>query len=132
MTGHFNKLEDDLAWLRGKAHETDFCRTAASLLNHQFGFRRASVVHGACCVVSRYAEEFADSIAGAAEDGTITDEQLQRIFATDVIVQCRHPQSSELVWVAVESPAALTKATSTAPCSRPRFSAPYSPRKPYP
>ena len=102
MTGHFNKLENDLAWLRGKAHETDFCRTAASLLNYQFGFRRASVAYGACCVVSRYAEEFADSIAEAAEDGTITDEQLRRIFATDVIVQCRHPQSSEPVWVAVE------------------------------
>ena len=97
-----DKLKDDVGWLRGKAHETDFSRTATSLLNREFGFRRTRVVHGNVVAVPRYAEEFADSIAEAAEDGTITDEQLQRIFATDVIVQCRHPQSSDLVWVAVE------------------------------
>ena len=102
LTERTDKLTDDVAWLRGKAHETDFSRTATSLLNREFGFRRTRVVHGNVVVAPRYAEEFADSIAGAAEDGTISDEQLQRIFATDVIVQCRHPQSSELVWVAVE------------------------------
>ncbi|MYC35655.1 MAG: hypothetical protein F4X66_01880 [Chloroflexi bacterium] len=102
LTEDVDKLKDDVGWLRGKAHETDFSRTATSLLNREFGFRRTRVVHGNVVAVPRYAEEFADSIAGAAEDGTISDEQLQRIFATDVIVQCRHPQSSELVWVAVE------------------------------
>ena len=102
LTERTDKLTDDVAWLRGKAHETDFSRIATSLLNREFGFRRTRVVHGNVVAVPRYAEEFADSIAGAAEDGTITDEQLRRIFATDVIVQCRHPQSSELVWVAVE------------------------------
>jgi len=104
LTEDVEKLKDDVGWLRGKAHETDFSRTATSLLNREFGFRRTRVVHGNVVAVPRYAEEFADSIAGAAENGTITDEQLQRIFATDVIVQCRHPQSSELVWVAVEVP----------------------------
>ena len=102
LTERTDKLTDDVAWLRGKAHETDFSRTATSLLNREFGFRRTRVVHGNVVAVPRYSEEFADSIAEAAENGTITDEQLQRIFATDVIVQCRHPQSSELVWVAVE------------------------------
>lgn len=101
LTERADKLTDDVGWLRGKAHETDFSRTATSLLNREFGFRRARVVHGNV-IVPRYAEEFADSIAEAAEDGTITDEQLRRIFATEVIVQCRHHQSSELVWVAVE------------------------------
>ena len=103
LTERTDKLTDDVAWLRGKAHETDFSRTATSLLNREFGFRRTRVVHGNVVAVPRYSEEFADSIAEAAENGTITDEQLQRIFATDVIVQCRHPQSSELVWVAVEA-----------------------------
>lgn len=102
LTERTDKLTGDVAWLRGKAHETDFSRTATSLLNREFGFRRTRVVHGNVVAVPRYSEEFADSIAEAAENGTITDEQLQRIFATDVIVQCRHPQSSELVWVAVE------------------------------
>ena len=102
LTERTDKLTDDVAWLRGKAHETDFSRTATSLLNREFGFRRTRVVHGNVVAVPRYSEEFADSVAEAAENGTITDEQLQRIFATDVIVQCRHPQSSELVWVAVE------------------------------
>ena len=102
LTQRTDKLTDDVGWLRGKAHETDFSRTATSLLNREFGFRRTRVVHGNVVAVPRYAEEFADSVATAAEDGTITDEQLQRILATDVIVQCRHPQSSELVWVAVE------------------------------
>ena len=102
LTEDVDKLKDDVGWLRGKAHETDFSRIATSLLNREFGFRRTRVVHGNVVAVPRYAEEFADSIAGAAEDGTISDEQLQRIFATDVIVQCRHPQSSELIWVAVE------------------------------
>ena len=102
LTERTDKLTDDVAWLRGKAHETDFSRIATSLLNREFGFRRTRVVHGNVVAIPRYSEEFADSIAQAAEDGTITDEQLRRIFATDVIVQCRHPQSSELVWVAVE------------------------------
>ena len=102
LTDDVNKLKDDVGWLRGKAHETDFSRTATSLLNREFGFRRTRVVHGNIVAVPRYAEEFADSIAEAADDGTITDEQLQRIFATDVIVQCRRPQGPELVWVAVE------------------------------
>lgn len=102
LTERTDKLTDDVAWLRGKAHETDFSRTATSLLNREFGFRRTRVVHGNVVAVPRYSEEFTDSVAEAAENGTITDEQLQRIFATDVIVQCRHPQSSELVWVAVE------------------------------
>ena len=102
LTEDVEKLKDDVGWLRGKAHETDFSRIATSLLNREFGFRRTRVVHGNVVAVPRHAEEFADSIAEAAEDGTITDEQLRRIFATDVIVQCRHPQSSELVWVAVE------------------------------
>jgi len=102
LTEDVEKLKDDVGWLRGKAHETDFSRIATSLLNREFGFRRTRVVHGNVVAVPRHAEEFADSIAEAAEGGTITDEQLRRIFATDVIVQCRHPQSSELVWVAVE------------------------------
>lgn len=102
LTEDVDKLKDDVGWLRGKAHETDFGRTATSLLNREFGFRRTRVVHGNVVAVPRHAEEFADSISEAAEDGTITDEQLRRIFATDVIVQCRHPQSSELVWAAVE------------------------------
>lgn len=103
LTERTDKLTDDVAWLRGKAHETDFSRTATSLLNREFGFRRTRVVHGNVVAVPRYSEEFTDSVAEAAENGTITDEQLQRIFATDVIVQCRHPESSELVWVAVEA-----------------------------
>lgn len=102
LTERTDKLTDDVGWLRGKAHETDFSRTATSLLNREFGFRRTRVVQGNVIAAPRYAEEFADSIAEAAENGTITDEQLQRIFATDVIVQCRHPQSSDIVWVAVE------------------------------
>ena len=95
-------LKDNVGWLRGKAHETDFSRLAASLLNRDLGLRRVRVVKGNVVSPSRHAEEFADNIDDAAESDTITDEQYRRILATDVIAQCRRPGSSERVWVAVE------------------------------
>ena len=95
-------LKDNVGWLRGKAHETDFSRLAASLLNRELGFRRVRVVKGNVISHSRHAEEFADNIDDAVESDTITDEQYRRILATDVIAQCRRPGSSERVWVAVE------------------------------
>ena len=95
-------LKDNVGWLRGKAHETDFSRLAASLLNRDLGLRRVRVVKGNVISPSRHAEEFADNIDDAVENDTITDEQYRRILATDVIAQCLRPGSSERVWVAVE------------------------------
>ena len=95
-------LEDDVGWLRGKAYETDVSRTATSLLNREFGFRRARVVLGNVIAMPRYAEEFNEKVAAAADDGLITDEQFQRIFATDVIVHCRHSREADPTWVAME------------------------------
>ena len=95
-------LKDDVGWLRGKAYETDVSRTATSLLNREFGFRRASVVLGSVVAMPRYAEDFHEKIAAAADNGLITDEQFQRILATDVIVHCRRSQEAEPTWVAIE------------------------------
>ena len=95
-------LKDDVGWLRGRAYETDVSRTATSLLNREFGFRRARVVLGNVIAMPRYAEDFHEKVAAAAEDGLITDEQLQRILATDVIVHCRRSQEAEPTWVALE------------------------------
>ena len=95
-------LEDDVGWLRGKAYETDVSRTATSLLNREFGFRRARVVLGNVIAMPRYAEDFHETVAAAADDGVITDEQFQRIFATDVIVHCRRSREAEPTWVAME------------------------------
>ena len=95
-------LEDDVGWLRGKAYETDVSRTATSLLNREFGFRRTRVVLGNVIAMPRYAEDFHETVAAAADDGLITDEQFQRIFATDVIVHCRRSREAEPVWVAME------------------------------
>lgn len=95
-------LKDDVGWLRGKAYETDVSRTATSLLNREFGFRRARVVLGNVIAMPRYAEDFHETVAAAADDGIITDEQFQRIFATDVIVHCRRSLEAEPTWVAME------------------------------
>ena len=95
-------LKDDVGWLRGKAHETDFSRTATSLLHREFGFLRTRVVQGNVVSIPRLAEEFAEQIAEASERGIITTEQTQRIFATDVIAHCRRPGDTEPTWVAVE------------------------------
>ena len=95
-------LKDDVGRLRGKSHETDFARTATSLLNRELGFRRITVVHGNVIAIPRYAEEFHDKAFAAADDGVITDGQLQRIFDTDVIAHCRRPGETEPTWVAVE------------------------------
>ncbi|MDE2788348.1 MAG: hypothetical protein OXL37_17045 [Chloroflexota bacterium] len=96
------RVEDDVGWLRGKAYETDVSRTATSLLNREFGFRRARVVLGNVIAMPRYAEDFHETVAAAADDGIITDEQFQRIFATDVIVHCRRSPEAEPTWVAME------------------------------
>ena len=95
-------LKDDVGWLRGKAYETDVSRTATSLLNREFGFRRARVVLGNVIAMPRYAEDFHEKVAAAADDGLITNEQFQRIFATDVIVHCRRSPEAEPTWVAME------------------------------
>ena len=95
-------LEDDVGWLHGKAYETDVSCTATSLLNREFGFRRARVVLGNVIAMPRYVEDFHEKVAAAADDGSITDEQFQRIFATDVIVHCRRSQDAEPTWVAME------------------------------
>ena len=97
-----NTLKNDVGRLRGKAHETDFARTATSLLNSEFGFRRIRVVQGNVIALPRYAEEFHEKALEATDDGLITDEQLRRIFATDVIAHCRRPGETEPTWVAVE------------------------------
>ncbi len=97
-----SRVEDDVGWLRGKAYETDVSRTATSLLNREFGFRRARVVLGNVIAMPRYAEDFHEKVAAAADDGLITDEQFQRIFATDVIVHCRRSLEAEPTWVAME------------------------------
>ena len=96
------RVEDDVGWLRGKAYETDVSRTATSLLNREFGFRRARVVLGNVIAMPRYAEDFHEKIAAAADEGVITDEQFQRIFATDVIAHCRRTGEAEPTWVAME------------------------------
>lgn len=96
------RVEDDVGWLRGKAYETDVIRTAASLLNREFGFRRSRVVLGNVIAMPRYAEDFHEKVAAAADDGLITDEQFQRIFATDVIVHCRRSPEAGPTWVAME------------------------------
>ena len=96
------RVEDDVGWLRGKAYETDLSRTATSLLNREFGFRRARVVLGNVIAMPRYAEDFHEKVAAAVDDGLITDEQFQRIFATDVIVHCRRSPEAEPTWVAME------------------------------
>ena len=102
LEGSVKALEDDVGWLRGKAYETDVSRTATSLLNREFGFRRARVVLGNVIAMPRSAEDFHETVAAAADDGVITDEQFQRIFATDVIVHCRRSPEAKPTWVAME------------------------------
>lgn len=102
MPVRLSRVEDDLGWLRGKAYETDVSRTATSLLNREFGFRRIRVVLGNVIAMPRYAEDFHETVAQAADDGLITDEQFQRIFATDVIAHCRRTGEAEPTWVALE------------------------------
>ncbi len=95
-------LKDDMGSVKGMVLEQDFAHRASSWLNREFGFLRNRVVHGKAGVFQRYGEEFLDAVADAQDDGLLTPEQTQRLFDTDIIVQCRRSGDAEPTWVAVE------------------------------
>ena len=101
----------DSGWIHDRYMQEECTHRAPSILNRLFGFRHCRVVRGRRPgPLSDAAEQFADQIADACENGLITGRQFQRIFDTDVIARCRRSSDSAAVWVAVEVAARVDSA----------------------
>ena len=100
--GDINTMKVDIGKIKGTELEATFAHRATSILNREFGFTRIRVMHGRAGAFLQYAGEFIERVADAMESGLIPDEQWQRVFDTDVILQCRRPGETQPTWVAVE------------------------------
>ncbi len=102
IEGDIKVMKDDIGRIKGTELEASFAHRATSILNREFGFTRIRVMHGRAGAFLQYAGEFIERVADAMESRLIPDEQWQRVFDTDVILQCRRPGETQPTWVAVE------------------------------
>ena len=93
------QLENDVGYLKGSDLEMKVHRRIRPVLSQHLGLRRARIVQSA---IQQAPEEFEAVLARAADEGTITGDQEDRIVATDIILQAQSGSDRSTVWVTVE------------------------------
>ena len=95
------RMGDDLARLKGDRLEMKLQGNVHSVLGQRMILRGTRVVRAA--FPSVIIQEFLNAIDSAADDGAITDDQRNRILATDLIVAARRPGSPQPIYISFEA-----------------------------
>ena len=95
------RMGDDIARLKGDRLEMKLQGNIHSVLGHRMKLRGTRVVRAA--FPSVIIQEFLNAIDSAADDGAITDDQRNRILATDMIAYARRPGSPQPMYLSFEA-----------------------------
>ena len=93
------RLENDMGYLKGSDLEMKVHRRIRPILSQDLKLRRARIVQSA---IHQAPEEFEAAVARAADEGKISEEQEDRLVATDIILQAQSGSDRNTVWVAIE------------------------------
>ena len=93
------QLKTDVGYLKGSDLEVKVHRRIVPLVSQDMRLRRVRVIRSA---LQPAAVEFDESVAQAADDGRISDEQEHRILATDLILRGERRDDRRPRWIAVE------------------------------
>ena len=95
------RMGDDLARLKGDRLEMKLQGNIHSVLGHRMKLRGTRVVRAA--FPSVIIQEFLNAIDSAADDGAVTDDQRNRILATDLIVAARRAGATQTIYISFEA-----------------------------
>ena len=94
------QMRDDIGMLKGDMLEVRLHRRVRSLASQRLGLRRGRIMQS---LVQETRSDFSDAVDDALASGLITDEQENRIDATDIIMRALHKSDGSQVWLAVEA-----------------------------
>ena len=100
LKDNMQRANNELAYLRGSDLENRLHRNLRSIISQQFDLMRPRIMQSQ---LQEPLNEFADQIYDAYSEGRITREQYRRIEQTDFIMRAQHPDSHDVVLVAVEA-----------------------------
>ena len=95
------RMGDDVARLKGDRLEMKLQGNIHSVLGPRMKLRGTRVVRAA--FPSVIIQEFLNAIDSAADDGAITDDQRNRILATDLIVAARRAGATQTIYISFEA-----------------------------
>ena len=95
------RMGDDIARLKGERLEMKLQGSIHAILGQRMKLRGTRVVRAAFPSVN--IQEFLNAIDSAADDGAITDDQRNRILATDMIAYARRPGSPQPMYLSFEA-----------------------------
>jgi hypothetical protein len=99
INSRLDRLEADVAVLKGDSLEVKLHRRIRSLLSQRFSLRGSRILQSP---VQDTSPELFEPVEQAADNGTITDAQETRINTTDIILRARRKEDGAQVWVVVE------------------------------
>ena len=94
------RLKIDVSYLKGTALGNTLHRKIVPLISQMLGLRRAEIK---VSPLQGIEPAFRDTIEDGVDNGLISDEQMGRVFETDVILRAIRRDTRYPLWVAVEA-----------------------------
>ncbi len=93
------RMSNDIGILKGDMLEVRLHRSVRPNVSQRLGLRRGRIMQSA---VQETRSDFSDAVDDALVNNLITDEQENRIHATDIILRALRKSDGSRVWLAVE------------------------------
>ncbi len=106
INSRLDRLEADVAVLKGDSLEIKLTRRVRAILSQRFGMRGARIFQSP---VQDTSPELFEPVEEAADNDIITDAQETRISTTDIITRARRKSDGAQVWAAVEVSNSITR-----------------------
>ena len=94
------ELKTDVSYLKGNALETTLHRKIIPRLSQTLGLRQAEIK---VSPLQGIEPEFRDVIEDGVDNGTISEQQMGRVFETDFILRAVRRQTRTPLWITVEA-----------------------------
>ena len=94
------ELKTDVSYLKGNALETTLHRKIIPRLSQTLGLRQAEIK---VSPLQGIEPEFRDAIEDGVDNGTISEQQMGRVFETDFILRAVRRQTRTPLWITVEA-----------------------------
>ena len=94
------EFKADVSYLKGNALETTLHRKIIPRLSQTLGLRQAEIK---VSPLQGIEPEFRDAIEDGVDNGTISEQQMGRVFETDFILRAVRRQTRTPLWITVEA-----------------------------
>ena len=94
------ELRTNVSYLKGNALETTLHRKIIPRLSQTLGLRQAEIK---VSPLQGIEPEFRDAIEDGVDNGTISEQQMGRVFETDFILRAVRRQTRTPLWITVEA-----------------------------